>query len=59
MKKLNEEVKLKNRYTNDIVYCRNIKEVVTTNGLNFIKVYNKTNPQRVYLANREAFDLLK
>lgn len=51
-------VKLKNTYTGEVVYCPNIKEEVPSEGYVFIKVYKEENPQRLYLVNRNAFEIL-
>jgi hypothetical protein len=51
-------VRLKNKYTNDIVFTKNIKDVYTQGGMDFIRVYNEKNPERTYLANKEAFEIL-
>jgi hypothetical protein len=51
-------VRLKNKYTNDIVFTKDIKDVYTQGGMDFIRVYNEKNPERTYLANREAFEIL-
>lgn len=49
-------VKLKNRYTGDIVYTNSYNEIQETNGVKFIKVFSENNPSRNFLVNREAFD---
>jgi hypothetical protein len=51
-------VRLKNKYTNDIVFTKDIKDVYTQGGMDFIRVYNEKNPERTYLANKEAFEIL-
>ncbi len=51
-------VRLKNKYTNDVVFTKNIKDVYTQGGMDFIRVYNEKNPERTYLANKEAFEIL-
>ena len=51
-------VRLKNKYTNDIVFTKNLKDVYTQGGMDFIRVYNEKNPERTYLANKEAFEIL-
>lgn len=52
-------VKLKNIYHNDIVYCDDINDVVKDTDYTFYKVYKKEQPNRVYLANKEAFTIEK
>lgn len=49
-------VKLKNRYTGEIVYTKDINDVSFSDGITFIKVFNDKQPSRIYLANREAFE---
>ena len=51
-------LKLKNRYTGDIVETKNYDDVTHSQGNDFIKVYNPSNPSRVYLANKEAFTVV-
>lgn len=55
----NKYVKLKNRYHNDIVYCKDINDVVDKGEYVFYKVFTKENPNRIYLVNKEAFDIIK
>lgn len=58
MKKVEKVIVLKNRYTGDVVHTKEYNKVENLNGVNFIKVYNPVNPARVYLVNREAFDIM-
>jgi hypothetical protein len=51
-------VRLKNKYTNDIVFTKDLEDVYTQGGMDFIRVYNEKNPERTYLANKAAFDIL-
>ena len=51
-------VRLKNKYTNDIVFTKDLDDVYTQGGMDFIRVYNEKNPERTYLANKEAFEIL-
>ena len=51
-------VRLKNKYTNDIVFTKDLNDVYTQGGMHFIRVYNEKNPARTYLANKEAFEIL-
>lgn len=57
--KKQKEVKLKNKYNGDIVFTKAYNEIREENGIKFIQVYNQTNPNRVYLVNREAFDIIR
>lgn len=59
MKKVKEKlIKLKNKYSNEIVFTRNYNEVVRENNIEFIRVYNENNPQRTFLVNRDAFAIV-
>lgn len=58
MKKVEKVVRLKNRYTGDIVYTKSYDTFDEENGMKFIAVYNEKNPERTYKANREAFEVL-
>lgn len=49
-------VKLKNRYTGEIVYTKDLNDVSFSDGIVFLKVYNDKQPNRIYLANKEAFE---
>lgn len=51
-------LKLKNVYTGDIVYCKDITDTSETDSMIFIKVFKEENPQRSFLVNREAFVVL-
>lgn len=59
MKTLNNKtdkvVKLKNRYTGDIVETVEYDQKINTGGTDFIKVYNPSNPNRTFLVNKEAY----
>ena len=50
--------KLKNIYTGDIVYCHNTNEITLVEEKSFIKVYSEDNPQRIFLVNRAAFNII-
>lgn len=58
MKTLKAPIKLKNRYTGEIVFCRDTNDVVKDGGYIFIKVYKEELPSRTYLVNIEAFENL-
>ena len=53
-----KEVKLKNRYTAEVVHTKEYDKVIPSGSTEFIKVYHPENPQRTYLVNRLAFDIL-
>lgn len=53
-----KNTKLQNKYTGEIVYCRNLNETVTSGDMVFIRVFTEENPQREYLTNKEAFDVI-
>jgi hypothetical protein len=51
-------VKLKNRYNGEIVYCKDIKDIVQDSSYTFIKVYKPELPERIYLVNKDAYEVL-
>ena len=51
-------VKLKNLYTKEIVFTENYDDVIQNGETEFIYVYKEENPNRKYLANRKAFEIL-
>ena len=51
-------VKLKNLYTNEIVYTENYDDYQEKGGLEFINVFKEENPKRKYLVNRNAYQIL-
>ena len=51
-------VKMKNRYTKDIVLSEKYDEPLVENGINFILVYNQENPNRKFLVNRDAYEVV-
>ena len=51
-------VRLQNKYTNDIVFTKDITDVYRQGDMDFIRVYNEKNPERTYWANKEAFVIL-
>ncbi len=57
--KVSKDVELKNKYTGDIVCTRKLNEVTDVNGINFIRVYSKDNPERTYLVNSDAYEVIK
>jgi predicted RNA-binding protein with RPS1 domain len=50
--------KLKNIYTGDIVYCHNINETLLVDEKVFIKVFSEDNPNRTFLVNKAAFNII-
>jgi hypothetical protein len=52
-------VKLKNRYTKDIVISEKYDEPFIENDIKFILVYNEINPNRKFLVNRDAYEIVK
>ncbi len=48
-------VKLRNLYTGDIVFTDKYNTPASSDGATFIPVYSETNPQRIYLVNKQAF----
>lgn len=58
MDKKVKEVKLKNRYTGEVVHTKGYDDVTVEGSTEFIRVYHPENPQRTYLVNRLAFDKL-
>ena len=51
-------IRLKNRYTGSIVVTENYEKYTETNGVKFIRVHDESNPNRSYLVNREAFEII-
>lgn len=58
MDKKVKEVKLKNRYTGEVVHTKAYDEIIVNGSTEFIRVYHPENAQRTYLVNRLAFDKL-
>lgn len=53
-------MKLINRYQNtDVVYCTDINDVIKDGNYNFVKVYKQENPNRLFLVNLDAFNVVK
>lgn len=48
-------IRLKNKYTNERVFCRDINDVMEDTLYTFIKVFSPDNPNREYLVNRDAY----
>ena len=51
-------VKLKNRYSSEIVYTENYEDVRKEGNYEFILVYHADNPVRKFLVNRQAYEIL-
>lgn len=51
-------IKLKNIYTGEVVFCKDITDTSIGSDYVFIKVFKEDNPNRLYLVNREAFIIL-
>jgi len=51
-------LKLRNLYTKEIVFTENYQEIVKSGEIEFIYVYKEETPQRKYLANKNAFEIL-
>lgn len=58
MKTMEKKVRLKNRYTGDIVFTKEYEQVYRQGDMDFIRVYNEKNPERTYMANRDAFEVI-
>ena len=56
-KKVNP-IKLKNRYSSEIVFAENYDEVRKEGNYNFILVYHAENPNRKFLVNRDAYEIV-
>ena len=50
--------RLKNRYTGEVVYCRDITKVIKDNSYTFVQVYKQELPARIYLVNLDAYEVL-
>ncbi len=55
----NNLVKLINKYTQEEVFTRDYNDVIREGANEFIRVFNHNNPQRTYLVNRNAFNVVK
>jgi len=53
-----QDIKLINIYTGDIVYTKDYKNVQVIDGNEFLKVYSPENPQRSFLVNKKAFNVI-
>lgn len=59
MGKLLTPVRLENMYDHDIVLCNDISDTINRDNYVFIKVYKENNPERTFLVNREAFNIIR
>jgi hypothetical protein len=55
MKTEEKKLRLKNIYNGTIVFTNDFDDIYRMNEMEFIRVYEESNPQRTYLANRAAF----
>jgi hypothetical protein len=58
MKTIEREYLLRNRFTGDVVYAKNLEVIKEIDGVKFIKVSNDEKRNREYLVNKEAFEVL-
>jgi hypothetical protein len=54
----NNLVKLVNKYTKEEVFTRNYDDVIKEGANEFVRVFTQSNPQRTYLVNRTAFEVV-
>jgi len=52
-------VVLKNIYTGDIVHCLNLEDMPDIDGNVFVRVFKPENPERTFLVNYKAFNIIK
>jgi hypothetical protein len=50
--------KLKNKYTGDIFCTNDFNEIAEQNGIKFVRVFHENHPDRTFLVNRDAFEIL-
>ena len=55
----NNLVKLVNKYTKEEVFTRDYDDVIREGANEFVRVFTQSNPQRTYLVNRQAYDVVK
>jgi len=51
-------VKLKNRYSSEVVFTENYDDVRREGNYNFILVHHEESPQRKFLINRDAYEIV-
>ena len=54
----NNLVKLVNKYTKEEVFTRDYDDVIREGANEFVRVFTQSNPQRTYLVNRTAFEVV-
>lgn len=52
-------VTLKNRYSSEVLRTEDYDNVLKEGNYNFILVYHPENPQRKFLVNRDAYEVVK
>lgn len=59
-KKLKEQItRLKNKYTQDVVYTSNLYPFKYIDGKDFIPIFNDLNNRRITYSNPEAYEKIK
>jgi hypothetical protein len=51
-------LKLKNRYSSEVVYTENYDDVKKEQRYEFIVVYHPENPERKFLVNKDSYEIL-
>lgn len=51
-------IKLKNRYSSEIVFTETYDEVRKEGNYNFILVFSADNPNRKFLVNRDSYEIV-
>ena len=59
MKQNNKIIKLKNKYTGEMILTRNINDVTISDGIKLIRAFFEFNPQRTFLVNVDAYTIVK
>ena len=54
----NEKILLRNKYTKEEVYTESLDEYEVQGNMKFIRVIDKRDSRRTYLANLEAFEIV-
>lgn len=52
-------VKLKNIYNSEIVICDDMENYRMEGGIPFVRVYKENNPQRTFLVNLKAYNVVR
>ena len=60
MSSVKKPVRLRNKYSNEIVFCDDYDDInrEVAKDIDFIRVFTEKDPRRTYLANKEAFEVL-